>query len=189
MLTKVLNRKTAAGVTFTLPNAPADFREIVWRAEFSERGLKSLSFEKPPSGWDMPSAGKSAGEDKQLSAKQKTQLQRLKSNLLSRLRGGEDDYQWSDFDLADTGEFHQRVWQAMREIPAGQTATYSEVAASAGSPFAFRACGQACGANRILIFIPCHRVVSSSGPGGFGYGLEWKRKFLAMEGNEMEAVR
>ncbi len=159
---------------FDLPDAPAAFRSVVWEAEFSARGLKRLSFAANP--------GKRDGiETPRLVTKVDKRLQVLKRNLLDRFKGGRREFDWDEFDLDGTGDFHRRVWRAMRDIPFGETATYAEIACAAGSPLAFRACGQACGANRIVIFIPCHRVVSASGLGGFGYGLEWKKTFLAME--------
>jgi O-6-methylguanine DNA methyltransferase len=106
----------------------------------------------------------------------------LKERLLTRLSGGRAGFQWREFDLRAKPDFHVRVWRAMHALPFGTTATYRQIAQAAGSPRAVRACGQACGANPILIFIPCHRVVSASGLGGFGCGVEWKKRFLALEG-------
>jgi methylated-DNA-[protein]-cysteine S-methyltransferase len=68
------------------------------------------------------------------------------------------------FEFDGTG-FQQRVWRAISAIPRGRTLTYGEVAHSIGS--APRAVGGACGANRIPLVIPCHRVVASGGIGGF----------------------
>ena len=159
---------------FDLPDAPAAFRSVVWEAEFSALGLKRLTFAANP--------GKHRDiETSQFASKDDKRLQVLKRNLLNRFKGGRREFDWEEFDLDGAGDFHRRVWRAMRDIPFGETATYAEIAGAAGSPLAFRACGQACGANRIVIFIPCHRVVSASGLGGFGYGLDWKKKFLAME--------
>jgi len=163
-----------ARASFELPTAPTAFRNVLWEAEFSTRGLKRLTFNANPS--DTYSANNGA-----LSAQDEKRLKTLKKNVLDRLKGGKSEIDWDDFDLEKTGDFHRRVWRAMRDIPFGETATYAELAAAADSPLAFRACGQACGANRIIIFIPCHRVVSSTGLGGFGCGIEWKKKFLAME--------
>ncbi|MEI6234157.1 MAG: MGMT family protein [Planctomycetota bacterium] len=161
---------------FLLPTAPAVFRSIVWEAEFSDAKLKRLSLLP-----DSVSSNESTPQPS-LSSQQTARLKAIKSALLSRLKGGRDDVNWDDFDLSSyTGDFHRRVWKAMSQIPFGETATYAEVASNAGSPLAFRACGQACGANPIIVFIPCHRVVSSTGLGGFGCGLEWKKHFLAME--------
>ena len=80
--------------------------------------------------------------------------------------------------------FHQRVWEKMLEIPWGQALTYGEIAAAVGSPKAFRAVGQACGANPLPLLIPCHRVLSETGIGGFSSGLPWKFKLLELEATE-----
>jgi methylated-DNA-[protein]-cysteine S-methyltransferase len=81
-------------------------------------------------------------------------------------------------------DFQKRIWKAMRSIPWGKTATYGQLAAKAGSPTATRATGSACGANRIIIINPCHRVLSASGLGGFGSGLAWKKRLLSFEGRD-----
>jgi AraC family transcriptional regulator of adaptative response/methylated-DNA-[protein]-cysteine methyltransferase len=78
--------------------------------------------------------------------------------------------------------FQQRVWQALRDIPAGATATYADVARAIGAPAATRAVGAACGANPVAIAIPCHRVVRSDGDlSGYRWGLDRKRALLARE--------
>ncbi|WP_199555459.1 bifunctional DNA-binding transcriptional regulator/O6-methylguanine-DNA methyltransferase Ada [Sandaracinobacteroides hominis] len=78
--------------------------------------------------------------------------------------------------------FQQRVWQALRDIPAGQTVSYSDVAARIGAPAATRAVAGACAANRLAIAIPCHRVVRNDGAiSGYAWGVERKRKLLARE--------
>lgn len=79
--------------------------------------------------------------------------------------------------------FQQRVWQALREIPAGETATYAEVARRIGSPTATRAVAGACAANPIAIAIPCHRVIRNDGAlSGYRWGVERKRRLIEMEG-------
>jgi methylated-DNA-[protein]-cysteine S-methyltransferase len=82
-----------------------------------------------------------------------------------------------------TAGFVQRVLRETARIPFGETRTYGEMAASAGSPQAFRAAGSALGANPIPIVVPCHRVLRSGGGlGGYGGGLEVKRELLTLEG-------
>jgi methylated-DNA-[protein]-cysteine S-methyltransferase len=78
--------------------------------------------------------------------------------------------------------FDKRVWEAMRQIPYGQTRRYGELAMEIGS--APRAIGGACGRNRLPIVIPCHRVLASNGLGGFsgGSGLATKEALLTLEG-------
>lgn len=79
-------------------------------------------------------------------------------------------------------DFQRRVWSALREIPAGSTLTYGEVAARIGRPTAVRAVGAANGANPIPIVVPCHRVIGADASlTGFGGGLERKRWLLAHE--------
>lgn len=78
--------------------------------------------------------------------------------------------------------FQQRVWQALRTIPAGQTASYAEIAQRIGAPTATRAVAQACGANALAVAIPCHRVVRSDGAlSGYRWGVERKRVLLERE--------
>ena len=79
--------------------------------------------------------------------------------------------------------FQQRCWQALREIPAGETRSYGEQAAMLGNPKASRAVGGANGANNIAVLIPCHRVVQSDGSiGGYAYGTGIKAELLKREG-------
>jgi AraC family transcriptional regulator of adaptative response/methylated-DNA-[protein]-cysteine methyltransferase len=80
--------------------------------------------------------------------------------------------------------FQQRVWQALREIPAGQTTSYSEIAQRIGEPKSARAVAQACGANKIAVAIPCHRVLRNDGAlSGYRWGVERKRALLEKEAN------
>ncbi len=78
--------------------------------------------------------------------------------------------------------FQQRVWQALRQIPAGETASYAEIAQRIGAPRAVRAVAQACAANQIAVAIPCHRVVRTDGAlSGYRWGVARKRALLAGE--------
>lgn len=78
--------------------------------------------------------------------------------------------------------FQQRVWQALRDIPAGSKATYSDIAQHVGAPKAVRAVAQACAANPIAVAIPCHRVVRKDGGlSGYRWGVDRKRTLLERE--------
>ncbi len=78
--------------------------------------------------------------------------------------------------------FQERVWQALRTIPVGQTASYAEIAARIGAPRAVRAVARACAANPLAVLIPCHRVVRQDGGlSGYRWGVERKRELLARE--------
>lgn len=80
------------------------------------------------------------------------------------------------------GPLEKAVWNAMREIPYGQTVSYGEIAAGLGDPSVARAVGAACGKNPLPIVIPCHRVVGADGSlTGFGGGLPTKRFLLDLE--------
>ncbi|MBY8821493.1 bifunctional DNA-binding transcriptional regulator/O6-methylguanine-DNA methyltransferase Ada [Sphingomonas colocasiae] len=86
------------------------------------------------------------------------------------------------FDVKGTA-FQEAVWQALRAIPAGETRTYSELAAVAGNPRAVRAAGTACGANHLAVVIPCHRAQRSDGTmGGYAYGIDRKVALRKREG-------
>ncbi len=85
-------------------------------------------------------------------------------------------------DLRGTA-FQLRVWEALRQIPIGQTRTYSEVAAALGAPRAVRAVARSCATNPVAIAVPCHRVVGRSGSlTGYRWGIPQKRALLDREG-------
>lgn len=78
--------------------------------------------------------------------------------------------------------FQERIWAALRQIPAGETRSYAQIAAAAGHPAAVRAAGSANGANQVAVLIPCHRVVRSDGAiGGYAYGRAIKAELLRRE--------
>lgn len=78
--------------------------------------------------------------------------------------------------------FQQQVWDALRRIPVGRTASYLDIATAIGRPSAVRAVAQACGANALAVAIPCHRVVRSDGDlSGYRWGVERKRELLKRE--------
>jgi len=123
---------------------------------------------------------------------------------MAELIGGEDKFDaWVAGVLAIVGStpsapdlpldirgtaFQQRVWQALREIPRGETASYAEIARQIGAPKAYRAVAQACGANQLAIVIPCHRVVRSDGGlSGYRWGVERKRTLLKREKRSSKA--
>src|SRR3954470_7281904 len=90
-------------------------------------------------------------------------------------------------DVAGTA-FQEAVWRELRRIPAGETRSYAEIAAAIGHPKAVRAVGSANGDNHVCVLIPCHRVIRSDGTlGGYGGGIERKKKLLASEGADPES--
>ena len=88
-----------------------------------------------------------------------------------------------DLPLAPVGTpFQRSVWQALREIPYGETRTYKEIAEAIGRPKAFRAVGQANNRNPLMIVQPCHRVIGTNGSlTGFAYGTDMKQFLLDLE--------
>lgn len=84
--------------------------------------------------------------------------------------------------------FQQRVWQALRKIPAGSTASYTEIARRIGAPKSVRAVAQACAANTLAVAIPCHRVVRNDGGlSGYRWGVERKQALLEKEARNEHA--
>ena len=84
--------------------------------------------------------------------------------------------------------FQRRVWEALRQIPRGETRSYAQIAAEVGRPSAVRAVGAAIGRNPLAVLVPCHRVIGSDGSlTGYHWGLERKQKLLALECKEQSA--
>jgi AraC family transcriptional regulator of adaptative response/methylated-DNA-[protein]-cysteine methyltransferase len=84
-------------------------------------------------------------------------------------------------DLKATA-FQRKVWQALQEIPRGQTRSYQQIARAIGQPTAARAVARACAGNPLAVAIPCHRVVRGNGQlAGYRWGLERKQRLLALE--------
>jgi AraC family transcriptional regulator of adaptative response/methylated-DNA-[protein]-cysteine methyltransferase len=84
--------------------------------------------------------------------------------------------------------FQQRVWQVLRDIPAGETMSYAEVARRIGAPKAVRAVAGACAANNLAVAIPCHRVIRNDGAlSGYAWGVERKRVLLDHEASRIGA--
>jgi AraC family transcriptional regulator of adaptative response/methylated-DNA-[protein]-cysteine methyltransferase len=80
--------------------------------------------------------------------------------------------------------FQKMVWDALLSIPCGKTVSYSEVANQINKPKAIRAIANACGANKLAVVIPCHRVIKNDGTlSGYRWGIDRKRKLLASESN------
>jgi AraC family transcriptional regulator of adaptative response/methylated-DNA-[protein]-cysteine methyltransferase len=107
-------------------------------------------------------------------------LREYVERLLAAIRG---DKIFIDLPLdVRATAFQQKVWDTLRQIPRGETRSYSEVAREIGSPAAVRAVAQACASNPVAIAVPCHRVVRSDGDlAGYRWGIERKQKLLDNE--------
>ena len=104
--------------------------------------------------------------------------------------GGPIDFAELPVQLTHTTDFQQQVWNAIRQIPYGEVRTYQWIADRIGRPKSARSIGNAVGANPVSILIPCHRIIRSDGTlGGYGGGLERKRRLLALEGHPIEQLR
>lgn len=108
------------------------------------------------------------------------------SNLVARLQayfdGADANFRDVQLDLDGLTTFGRACALALRRLPRGEVVTYGELAALAGKPRAARAAGTFCANNRYAVFVPCHRVVSANGIGGYGsLGVDYKRRLLALE--------
>ena len=91
-------------------------------------------------------------------------------------------------DLRGTA-FQREVWELLREIPYGETCSYSQIARALGRPGASRAVGRAAGTNPVAIIVPCHRVIGAGGElVGYGGGLERKRALLELEASVLRRM-
>lgn len=121
--------------------------------------------------------------EKRLGTRGKPDKVRLRdaAKELKEYLAGRRKYFESPLDLRGT-PFQLKVWEQLRAIPYGETASYGEIAEAAGVPKGARAVGMASHANPVLLMVPCHRVIGSSGDlVGFGCGLELKQKLLELE--------
>lgn len=111
----------------------------------------------------------------------KEKLIPYEKELIEYFEGNRNQFTFS-FDINGTA-FQKQVWEALYEIPFGQTKCYSDIAHAIGKPNAVRAVGTAIGANPVAIVIPCHRVIGKNGTlTGYSGGLDVKEKLLILEG-------
>ena len=115
-------------------------------------------------------------------------VRKLGEDLLAFTEGKTVSFDAAALDLGRVTPFHQKVLQALTNIPRGKVSTYGAVAGRTGAPGGARAAGQGCAKNPFPPIFPCHRVVRSDGSlGGFGGGLKLKRALLAMEGIQFDS--
>lgn len=141
----------------------------------SERGLAGVYFEehkhfKGMDGWQRDDAH--------------FVLQQTRLQLAAYFAGARREFD-VPLDMRGGTAFQQAVWQALRTLPFGATASYAEIAKHIGNPGAVRAVGAANGRNPISIIVPCHRVIASSGAlTGYAGGLNNKKLLLALEAKQ-----
>jgi len=113
--------------------------------------------------------------------KQSEKLSEVGRQMEEYLRGERREFE-IEVELKGT-EFQMRVWRELMRVAYGTTVSYMELAKRVGKPLAVRAVAGACGANKVPIVVPCHRVVASSGGlGGYSGGIERKKWLLRLEG-------
>jgi methylated-DNA-[protein]-cysteine S-methyltransferase len=106
----------------------------------------------------------------------------LAERIGAHFAGARDAFGDVSLDLDGYTDFQRAVVETLRGVPWGELVTYGELAALAGYPNAQRAAGSVCAHNRFPLVVPCHRVVSATGIGGYGAsGIEYKRRLLALE--------
>jgi len=150
----------------------------VWgwvRVWASDRGVTRVEWPRP-----CPVTSSSAAQD---GTSQAVEIaRRAWEEIAAYLRGERPQFS-VPLDWSGYTHFQRRVWRACRSVGYGQTCTYGELAALVGNRRAARAVGQALARNPTPILVPCHRVLASGGGlGGFGGGLEMKRRLLLLEG-------
>ena len=124
-----------------------------------------------------------------LAGKRSQEVNGFVPELLQRLHGyfAGQRVSFADVPLDDDWgtPFQAALADALRDVPWGEVVSYGELSALAGRARAARAAGTFCAENRFSLFVPCHRVVSVGGIGGYGsLGVEYKRRLLQLEGND-----
>lgn len=152
----------------------------MWRLAASARGLCWLELDADDDGAHlMAYAQRRFGQVRVV--EDDAGLARERAALAACARGAEFALD-GQLDAGGTA-FQRAVWDALRAIPRGATRTYAELARALGRPGATRAVGGAAGANPLPVIVPCHRLVSADGLGGFSGGVAIKRALLALEGH------
>ena len=139
----------------------------------SKRGIVSINF---------PTKRRS---DLSIPVSSQESLQHIKmceKGLLRFFKGRQAELSGIPIDWQQFGTFDRRIYQALRNVPPGETICYGELARRSGFPKAARAVGNALNRNPVPILIPCHRVLRKDGSlGGFSSGIGWKRKLLHLD--------
>jgi len=142
-------------------------------AALSEHGLALVAFDAGRAELEMRFPAADLIEDPD-------ELQQKIMGLAELIEHPENDVAFT-LDLQGS-DFECRVWNALRDIPTGTTATYGEIAARLGAPRQAREVGEACAANKLAVVVPCHRVVKKDGGiSGYRWGVRRKRALLERE--------
>lgn len=156
-----------------IASLPIETPDGIFIAHYSASGLAGLDFPSRKTE-KLKTAPPISIEVKQWHA--------LTTKAVKSVLNGKTPAELPPLDVSGGTEFQQRVWEELLWIPCGETRSYGEIAKSIRKPKAVRAVGGTCGSNPIPLLIPCHRVLAANnGIGGFGGGLDWKRRLLATE--------
>lgn len=167
----MVKKSSSSGLRVALPLFTADGTFL---AHYSDQGLAGL---------DFPKIGRVSSVTAKNISLQIRHWHRLTLAALKNVLAGRQAGQLPPLDWSGTTDFQQSVWREMLKLKPGQTRSYGEMAERIGRPRAVRAVGSACGANPFPVLVPCHRVLAANQQiGGFGGGLDWKRRLLAREG-------
>ena len=153
----------------------------VWASEIGVVAVKWTESASPP----VPAEQTPLSETERGGQRAESDLAQLAVQQIAEYLAGERREFSVPVDWSGATSFSRLVLEECRRIPYGETLSYGELAAAAGRPRAARAVGQALGRNPVPLLVPCHRVrTGDGGLGGFGLGLEAKRRLLALEGRE-----
>ncbi len=144
----------------------------------TDRGLNNLLFHQPT--WGRFFEELEERKDLQL-VKSESKFSNLKKQLKDYFSGRKIRFS-EKLDLSSGSPFEQKVWRKMLQISYGKTVSYKKLAQMVGNSRKARAVGNACAKNPLPIIVPCHRVIKSDGGlGGYGGGIERKRRLLNLE--------
>lgn len=173
-------RRGGAGATITFAIAPTPLGRMLVAA--TERGLCAVRFGESASELERDLREEFHAAEVQ---RDEAAMSLYVGPLVASVRG-ENTIIDLPLDVRATA-FQQKVWQTLRQIPSGETRSYSEVAREIGNQHAVRAVARACASNPVALAVPCHRVVRSDGGlAGYRWGVERKKKLLTAEGVELE---
>jgi methylated-DNA-[protein]-cysteine S-methyltransferase len=143
----------------------------------TDKGLSNLLFHQPTWGRFFEELKK---KDVVL-VKSEAKFSGLKKQLNQYLSGKKIRFS-EKLDLSSGTPFQQKVWKKMLKVPFGKTVSYKKLASMIGSPKKARAVGNACATNPVSLIVPCHRIIKSDGGlGGYGGGIELKKRLLKLE--------
>jgi O-6-methylguanine DNA methyltransferase len=178
--------------SYCLFDTPVGICGIAWREPEYASGQPVVISLRLPEETEQLTERKIAGRGGSGKASPPPLIAAIVVKICRHLRGEIQDFTDISVGYDGIGAFARQVYQVCREIPAGSTMSYGEVAAAINHPGAARAVGQALGRNPVPLLIPCHRVLTATGSaGGFSAygGVETKARILALEGVIIEGKR